>query len=497
MRRLLTILTIVLAIYALHPQPVLAQVIGVQRSTQTITKDNKSYFLHTVKRSQTLYSIAKAYNVSEESILDANPFARNGIKTRQSLLIPTATTYKQWRDAKESKEKSPAPAPTSTPVKKQHPKDNTTPTVDPKLVIAEAPQSEELEEVTLGKIRAVSDLRGINVTMLLPFKEASSRSNTGFTDFYKGVLIALESLKREGISVNLDVLATGGSADKVAQIVSSGKLDKSNLVIGPVYDRELDPIMRYANKEHIPIVSPLGGTGSVSSPYLFQAAPDDNTKSHKIKILTANPEANLIVLKHATQTDKEVMAELSQAIPSSARYVNYSKELPVSSLTEMLDRTRENIVVIPVSNESAVEEMLSRLSSVNAMSHYKITVVGTPPWGRFNSINPDIFFKLNVHHLSSYYADRSNPLVKDFYAKYVAAFGTLPTLSSFRGYDVVRFFVTAISRYGTNMLYKIDKHNTQLLQVPYSYHQESSDSKFVNQNWVLINYTPDYRIEIK
>ncbi len=64
------------------------QTVEVQRSTNKVMLNGKIFYTHTVKKGETLYAIAKAYNVKVEEILSANPSAINEIKVDQVLWIP-------------------------------------------------------------------------------------------------------------------------------------------------------------------------------------------------------------------------------------------------------------------------------------------------------------------------------------------------------------------------------------------------------------------------
>lgn len=54
--------------------------------------NNKSYYLHKVESQQTLYSIAKAYGITVEAILNENKEARSGLRMNQILRIPMSRT---------------------------------------------------------------------------------------------------------------------------------------------------------------------------------------------------------------------------------------------------------------------------------------------------------------------------------------------------------------------------------------------------------------------
>ena len=64
-----------------------SQVIVIPSTTKTVI-DGKSFYLHTVKQGETLYSISKAYDVPQRDIILNNPEAVESIKVGQELKIP-------------------------------------------------------------------------------------------------------------------------------------------------------------------------------------------------------------------------------------------------------------------------------------------------------------------------------------------------------------------------------------------------------------------------
>ena len=60
------------------------------RSTVAQSVDGRKYYFHAVLQGQTLYSIARAYGVEEQVILDENPDIRDGLRYDQIIRIPVA-----------------------------------------------------------------------------------------------------------------------------------------------------------------------------------------------------------------------------------------------------------------------------------------------------------------------------------------------------------------------------------------------------------------------
>ena len=499
MTKRLTVIILLIASLAAFLAPESYGQVSVVRSRQTIDHDGYEFYLHTVKRGQTLYSISKAYDVSEAAIIEYNPFADRGIKTRQSLLIPTETTYNAWKSGQRKE--------TPTQQLQQHqsvggdmPDESAGNLAETGLpteqgeeeIIVEIPQKAPFD----GRVKPLERNAAVNVTMILPFDSPGTGTNKRFADFYSGALIALNSLKKEGISVNLDLVSSNKSTDEIQQLIDQGKLDKANLIIGPVYAEQFAPVAKFAAENEIPVVSPLGAVEADDNPYVFQVYPTRDTKYEKLRPLLNNPEANVIVMRHISQNDQAAYDEMHSVLPVGVRSIDYSKQQHVSVISNMLDRERENVIIIPVSNENIVEEMLSRLTSINMQSRYKISVIGTSSWANYNNLNLDMYFRLSVQYVTMYHADRLNPLVNEFYREYIGNFSALPTLYSFRGYDVTKYFIGALKTYGEFMPRQIEGYDPAMLQVKYDLRQDGSESKFVNRQWTVVKYMSNYGIEV-
>lgn len=75
--------------------------VEVQISTETEWYNGKEYYIHEIQPGETIYSIARVYKVSTESICKVNTFAREVIKPGQLLRVPivSQTTEKIEKDA--------------------------------------------------------------------------------------------------------------------------------------------------------------------------------------------------------------------------------------------------------------------------------------------------------------------------------------------------------------------------------------------------------------
>ena len=100
--------------------------------------------------------------------------------------------------------------------------------------------------------------------------------------------------------------------------------------------------------------------------------------------------------------------------------------------------------------------------------------------------------------ISSYHARRDNELIAQFDGKFISAFGTMPSLFAYRGYDTAVIF--------GNGLFSEDYFNAMCnkrytpLMTPYTFKgydklpDGSTSEVQANYEWVRINYHRNYTI---
>ncbi|NOY50899.1 MAG: LysM peptidoglycan-binding domain-containing protein [Chlorobi bacterium] len=74
-----------------------AQSVRIVPTKRVEQRNGKQYFIHIVEKGQTVYSIAKAYNVGIDEIYYENPSSKMGININQELLVPTTNKETEIR----------------------------------------------------------------------------------------------------------------------------------------------------------------------------------------------------------------------------------------------------------------------------------------------------------------------------------------------------------------------------------------------------------------
>lgn len=508
----------------------------VQLSNRPITIRGQRYWIHKVRKGETLAMIAKAYAVSQDEIKKANSLTRETLRNRQTLLIPRVGLERPQANQETAAEATGQPKRQSEEQRQMLQRESETVYSQGSIhkdafrkptTAAEAfgrgdtlltTESETIGTAVAtgyydagGRLKPIDRKAGLNVAVLLPV-QPGLKSNGRFSEFYKGMLMGLEALKGDGVSARVQVMNSGATEEKVKSLIESGKLDNADLIVGPAYAQAFGPVAEFAGRRGIPVVSPLGAVGAEGNPYVFEAAPADGEAYRQIferfggEAGSRSEGANFVLIDHAEHPDSATVSLIERQLGDKVATLSFTGSRAQSHtmdvwLNAALSRSQENIVYVPVNRSDALEGVLSHLSSLSAKARYRITVIGTPRWEWISNLNFDLFYKLNVHYPASYHADRSDPTVADFYREYMNAFGELPTPYSFRGYDVIRYFGGALGRFGSDMPARIagGKYRPELLQVEYDFRQEEQDGnggKYRNMAWPMVHYKSDYSIEV-
>lgn len=440
-----------------------------RQSLNSVADAGTSY--HIVHPGETFYSLSRRFGISEEELSRLN----NGLKPADlkagaMIVIPGEGVLP---DAASETEDS--------------------------LMKDSLPGFDDVEPI---EFRALRRGEPLNVALLLPLA-VNGQPNGNYLEFYQGFLMGLDSVRQQaGISVNVELFNTARDTARIREIVGDRSFRKANLIVGPVYEEGLGPVVRFAEEKHIPVVSPLANIEHTNSDVLFQLAPDPDRKYDKVRDLVAADKR--VTLIYTSTVDREFEREILALLGNRTcerynyRYQQGSKDS--GDLTPLLENDADNVFVILSNNEVDVDRILAGLASadtsITSRGHAapRFTVLGNARWNRFNNLDRAIFFKDRVVFISTYHAKRDSEIVKNFDSSYLRAFGMLPTLFSYRGYDTALIFAPAM--YG-DIEYDLEDHRYMPLQTTYLFNQPAGRANHVNNNWTRVNYHTDFTITIE
>ncbi len=437
--------------------------------------DDEGFDHHVVKPGETIYSLSRRYGITEAEFAQLNDVSQ-GLKAGAIIRIPKAKEVEQEVVAEAD----------NTPAQ-------TTPGT----------------EITFQKLDAMQDL---NIALMLPMN-INSKPNASYVEFYQGFLLGLDEVKKTSNgNTKLTVYNTSHDQLKVQQIVGSTMFEGTNLIVGPVYEDELNPVLQYAHKNSVPVVSPLANISAVQSPALYQLSPAPEKKYEKIgNLLDGGRDIYLI---YASSNDKEFEQEIIKELhgrPYAAYNYSFTDQKStfkprnaearaIESIDDILKGEKPCLFIVLANAETDVDRILGTISSSKVAltdrsePSAQYVVMGTSRWGRFNNIDHTSYFNNNVVMISTYHAKRDSKAVRDFDSRYIEAYGALPSLYAYRGYDTAMIFCAGMR--GDIEYNMLDKRYTPL-QTTYKFVRGNAGERYINQEWVRVNYNNDYTITIE
>ena len=485
-----------------------------QKPLKSASKDE-----HIVRPGETLYSLSRTYGLTEEELLAMNGLeSYTDIKAGMRLKVKADVVDKQASVEKpddsvvadkrngnvSSRSDNDGVMYSGNDSGSDVVADDTTATEEPS--IAEADEPRDGEDVVLPFV-PISPNEVLRVTLLLPF-HANGEAKESIVDFYRGALIAMEDLKNKGRTIELTVLDSKSSAERIFELMLYGELN-ADLIIGPVYEKEFAPVLRYAESRNIPVVSPLVNV-AYSSPVLFNMPPPANLKSAPFEELF--DDGREVVTIYASKNDADFIKEMSAVegyTPTmrlnfcfdrgSYFYKRNADGMNGAEVNiEDLMRTRTpKIFVITAASATDVDRILTTLSSTRSsirgrgMTYGDYMVVGSREWLKMGSIDRDIFFHNNVHFVVPYYSNRIEESVRLFDGRYAMSFGDVPSRNAYRGYDAAIIFCNAMFEGFDKLL------NQTITPLVTPYRFEYRDGSYQNTKWVHEHYRNDSTIVVE
>ncbi|HIZ85821.1 MAG TPA: LysM peptidoglycan-binding domain-containing protein [Candidatus Coprenecus stercoravium] len=513
------------------------------------------YYVHKVLKGQTLYSISKAYGVDISELQKVNPSVSEGLKTGALLYIPVIQTS--------APEQKPAPQkPVSKKLKKYRPKwyetlddvavkfntsvdaikavnpdlnegkrirvlyiperteeaENTATVTPQKETSAVNKDTVRTQYAPVGVISPEHDTTAemyddsiYRISVVLPFNAArlTDGINAYTADFYAGILTAASILKEDGLFGNfaidaVDLTEYGSSWEMTA----SGVLSNSALIIGPISERDLQPVASFARSRHIPTVSPLDIRTTAladGNPYLFIFPPQaELATAHQADKIAARTATDTsisvtVIYEQGYEMSDNVRQTLSELDNREVAYRTFSYDFLSgrgidSTMSRSLSEDRLNLVIIPSMSEAFITDALRNLNLIKSSYDYRIEVYGMSRWKSFETIEQNYFHALDLRLALSYYIDYNNPETIEFINRYRAAFNTEPSSFAFQGYDILTFFVKAMSGYGKDFTSRITGERKSLLQSDVLFLPSATGSGYVNRAFKDICFTKNWEV---
>ena len=350
----------------------------------------------------------------------------------------------------------------------------------------------------------------IKVGVLLPLH---NENGDGFrmVEYYRGLLFAIDSLKQEGVSVELTTHNVRENAN-IDSVLQKGDLANSDIIFGPLYSKQVSAISMLSKLKGCKMVIPFSieTTELNNNPNLFQVYQkpsdlEDVVIENFTKLSFKSSDCQVIIIdcNDSTNFRKPTFTTKLKAYCDkngiSYRITNVLQT--DKAFVKAFAKKKMNLVVMNSASSPKMLEVFARLNMVREKNEkLKFKVLGYTEWLMYESFQYDNFCKNDVYVPSTYYYRANDPRVVNMENKYRFWFKQDVQLALPRfvitGFDQGYYFFKGISKYGKTFVGDAKQKVNDAIQMPLHFKRVSATGGYKNSDMMFIHYRNDRALEL-
>lgn len=434
-----------------------------------VAQSNKWREMHKVKKKETIFGIAQKYGLTTAELMEANPEMKSeGYKLKKGdyIFIPYPKTPAERNMATGQKpvQREPAKAQLSDPRNRA---------------------------IRLGVMLPLHDINGDGKRMV---------------EYYRGVLMAVDSLKSEGISVDVSAWNVPEDGD-IYKTLKDKKAAQCDLIIGPLYSKQVAPLAQFAADHGNKVLIPFSITAPevATTPNLFQVyqSPEEFNQAVMGRFIDKFEGCHTVFVDCNDTTSRKGAFTLGLR----KRLENLGRTVSITNLksgeelfSKAFSRTMPNVVVLNTGRSPELNVAFAKLNGLTVNNQdLKVTLFGYTEWMMYTKYNLDNFYKYNVYipaafhtnMLSSRTARIEQKFRWNFHADMMQA---LPRFA-ITGFDHAYFFLKGLHLYGHRFTGAPGTVGYTAIQTPLRFERVADGGGYKNRSVLLVHYMPERRME--
>ena len=207
-------------------------------------------------------------------------------------------------------------------------------------------------------------------------KKAASKAIDGdgrrMVEYYRGMLMACDDLKRQGISTNIHAWNVPIDAD-IRQALLQNGANECDIIFGPLYTKQVDALAEFCKNYEIKMVIPFSIEGNAvdRNKQVFQVyqSPMDLNEDAIKAFLNRFPNAHPVFIDCADNTSQKGTFTMGLRTMLEKKNISYnltSLKSPEESFAKAFDRTKQNVVILNSARSPQLTEALNKLDAMTS-----------------------------------------------------------------------------------------------------------------------------------
>lgn len=278
-------------------------------------------------------------------------------------------------------------------------------------------------------------------------------------DFYNGAMMAIDSLKNEGASLDVYIYDTkkkGLSPDALATEMST--MHFSLIIAAFSNSAEQKSLSTFSFNKNIPLVSATYPNDAYVNANPFFLMVNSSLKTHAESIYKY-VQRNYPVAKFIFVTRKGVVEDkIQNMFSATARKtypLNYKTVLlpdffTTEQLIPLLDSTRQNVIICGSLDETFGSNLIKTFDQLSP--GYILTAIGMPTWDGLKSVMNAANPSLDIVYSTPYNYQRTDKTIAAITNTYKTKFYGRPSDMVFKGFETMYYFSNLLFKYNNDLL---------------------------------------------
>lgn len=421
---------------------------------------------HEVQKKETVYSLARQYDVSEDELIAANPQLKNGkLKKGAVINIPySAQEIAQYQ-------------------------------AELKRLADEAKKASMLKN------------SAIKVAVILPFSRTEATmtaESQKMANLYQGFLLAVDSLKQHGFSV--EVYAYDEMGVSINNILQASAMKDMQLIVGPARQYNVNSVANFAHEHNITHVVPLSNEAALVNehPMTYQVnVPSSSLYSqvfNRFVVLHKNDNIVFINMNDRGDNASYVSSFQKHLSENSIAYRQISID-NAADLKDLLKTTSHNVIIPSSGTSAAFDNLTKKLEALSFTSEYDVQLFGFPEWQVFSAKHEKLMSKYRCQFFTSFYSNGGTARAQSFNSRFHRWFkqdqySSIPRYGEL-GYDIGVYFLKGLREFGTSLNENLHNYSYHSLEFPFNFERKNAWSGYQNKSVLIVTHRQDGTVVVK
>lgn len=513
---------------------------------------------HEVQSGETLYSIARQYNITVASLLQINPGldadhimagqsinvpagaqrtvstqsqtiqqqvlqqVRQQVQTQQGVDVPSTPNRPRYKTLHEVKKKETLYSisreygvtvdqlvDANPDLKKNKLKKGAVLNIPYTTAENEQYQAEQQRAAEEAAKPKVTMYPTIKVAVILPFsknEEKVSAESQKMINIYQGFLLAVDSLKQRGYNVEVFAYDEVSPATPVSTILQRSEMKDMQLIVGPIRQWNVKSVADFAHQNGITHVVPLSNELSLVNehPTTFQVNSNSSLMYNQVynRFSLIHKDHNIIFVSMNDRGDNmSYIVDFKKDLDSKG--IKYSAGT-VSDLATVRDALKmgTNNVIIPTSGSAtAFENLCKKIDGLELSSEYTVQFFGFPEWQTLAGKYDKQLGKYQCQFFTSFYSNSLSSRTQQFNGRFRRWFNqdqynSFPKYGEL-GYDIGAYFIKGLHDYGSAFYENLHNFSYVSMEFPMMFEKKNSWSGYQNRSVMIVTHRTDGSVFVR